>query len=327
MSMFEFINLLRALAAALITNSHYGEIWPVTALATGGLLGNVIFFAVSGFCLAEVKGSFFKWYGRRVLRVLPVMVLFTIFTVLIGVYPINSTEDFVRTFIFPTNYVFLVWLLVLYAVHYAVAWIEQRWGKRFLVMGVVLIAWLAVYAFVVDKSAYVVDEVHRPFILFVYFFAMQIGTILRRDAEKSTRFKPLNLILIFVTAAAYFVIKVLLGKNSALYGVQIISQLVLLVLLYVTFVTLISIERRLKSAPVAFRRCIGFVSKITLHVYLVQFVIIAWFKGLVFPLNALVVTALILVAAWLLKTIEDVVRKAIVGALCKGEKFDGKAQN
>ena len=41
--MFEFINYLRAIATVLITNSHFANIWPVRELASGGLLGNVIF--------------------------------------------------------------------------------------------------------------------------------------------------------------------------------------------------------------------------------------------------------------------------------------------
>ena len=47
--MYSFISWLRLLATLLITNSHLGNIWPSSALATGGLLGNVIFFAASGF--------------------------------------------------------------------------------------------------------------------------------------------------------------------------------------------------------------------------------------------------------------------------------------
>lgn len=33
---FYFVDLLRCVATTLITNSHYNEIWPVAAMATGG---------------------------------------------------------------------------------------------------------------------------------------------------------------------------------------------------------------------------------------------------------------------------------------------------
>ena len=45
--MIEFVNFLKVFATVLITNSHFGDIWPVSAMASGGLLGNVIFLAVS----------------------------------------------------------------------------------------------------------------------------------------------------------------------------------------------------------------------------------------------------------------------------------------
>lgn len=60
--MFEFINYLKLIATALITNSHFGNIWPVSAFSVGGLLGNVIFFAVSGFLLYNIKSNFLNGF-------------------------------------------------------------------------------------------------------------------------------------------------------------------------------------------------------------------------------------------------------------------------
>lgn len=46
--MIFFITVLRALAACLITNAHYTGIYPIEIIANGGLIGDVLFFAVSG---------------------------------------------------------------------------------------------------------------------------------------------------------------------------------------------------------------------------------------------------------------------------------------
>ena len=62
---------LRILAMILITNSHFGGIYPKSSMAFGGLLGNIIFFAVSGYCLADIKEPFGKWYPKRLLRIYP----------------------------------------------------------------------------------------------------------------------------------------------------------------------------------------------------------------------------------------------------------------
>ena len=59
--MILYITVLSALAACIITNSHYVGVYPTDLIANGGLFGDVIFFAVSGFCLTNVKNSFPKW--------------------------------------------------------------------------------------------------------------------------------------------------------------------------------------------------------------------------------------------------------------------------
>lgn len=56
---FIFIIVLRALSALIITNSHYNNIYPLEIIANGGLLGDVLFFAISGFAFPSPdKNSF-----------------------------------------------------------------------------------------------------------------------------------------------------------------------------------------------------------------------------------------------------------------------------
>lgn len=53
--MFQFVDWLKVVAAMLITNSHYADIWPVSAMAMGGHIGNCLYFFLSGFCLYNIK--------------------------------------------------------------------------------------------------------------------------------------------------------------------------------------------------------------------------------------------------------------------------------
>ena len=94
--MYNFVNYLRTIATVLITNSHYSNIWPIDDLAAGGLLGNILFFAVSGFCLFNIKENFLKWYLRRIGKIYPVMIVFTLLAVLMGYYPLSNAKDAVR---------------------------------------------------------------------------------------------------------------------------------------------------------------------------------------------------------------------------------------
>lgn len=53
-----FVTVLRALAACIITNAHYTGVYPTDLIANGGLLGDVMFFAVSAFALQKLKSRF-----------------------------------------------------------------------------------------------------------------------------------------------------------------------------------------------------------------------------------------------------------------------------
>lgn len=114
-----FITVLRALAACLITNSHYTGVYPTDLIANGGLFGNVIFFAVSGFCLVNIKESFPKWYAKRLVRLLPATWLMTAIYGIVGLFRIElSLKGIFSAFIFPSCYYFISSILVLYIPFY-----------------------------------------------------------------------------------------------------------------------------------------------------------------------------------------------------------------
>lgn len=84
--MITFITWLKGLAAMLITNAHYTGIYPSDLIANGGLIGDIVFFCVSGYCLTNLRTGFFKWYGKRLSRILPTVILITAVYSIIGQY-------------------------------------------------------------------------------------------------------------------------------------------------------------------------------------------------------------------------------------------------
>ncbi len=88
--MIAFITWLRCLAAILITNAHYTGIYPTDIIANGGLIGDIVFFCVSGYCLTNLRFGFFKWYGKRLSRIFPVVVLISTFYLIIGEYDFSA---------------------------------------------------------------------------------------------------------------------------------------------------------------------------------------------------------------------------------------------
>lgn len=67
------IDILKCFAAIVITNSHMDILYPkFGALATGGAIGDALFFFCSGFTLFLGRmGRFDNWYKRRINRIYP----------------------------------------------------------------------------------------------------------------------------------------------------------------------------------------------------------------------------------------------------------------
>lgn len=296
-----FIVFLRALATCLITNSHYAGIYPSNIIAKGGLLGDVIFFAVSGYCLLNVKKSFPLWYGKRIWRIYLPVVLITLVYFAFGYYTFDKT-GFVWWFIYPTNYHFVASIMLLYIPFYFVGRFELFKKRIPLIAGVVAIAYLIIYLFFYDKSRYHIDSVNELMIRFLFFESMLLGGYFKYNDERFRNkfhwYIPVITVVLFVLC---FVVKLIFSKYTVLAPFQIISQILTFALLFFVFWTFASIDQKLERLPKVIKSCLSYLAKLTLEIYVVQHVIIAVLKKYFsFPINWIVITASILVAATVL---------------------------
>ena len=115
--MIFYITVLRALAAMIITNSHYIGVYPTDLIANGGLLGDVIFFGVSGFCLMNIKENFSKWYLKRIIRIYPIVWIITTIYFFLGFYTFENW-NLREYFLYPTYYHFVASIIILYVPYY-----------------------------------------------------------------------------------------------------------------------------------------------------------------------------------------------------------------
>lgn len=304
---------LRFLAAVLITNSHYSNIYPCSIMASGGLLGDVIFFAISGFGLAYVNISFPQWYKKRVSRIYPPLLIITTIYLLLGYYQFNSDSiilGVVNLFIYPTYYHFVGSIIILYVGYYFVMKIDYLNKRIPLVILLVIIVQIMMYIFYIDKSYYHIDSVNEPFIRFIFFESMLIGAYFRKHQPKINVSNLLILLLLFISLIVYFASKISFS-NSILVDLQIFNQLILLVVLVLIFYLSSQLENTLRNLPTKLKYIINMIATITLEIYFVQYVLIDLFDDIVFPVNWIIVTASILIAALLLNTIVLYLRSII----------------
>ncbi len=300
-SMVFFITVLRTLAACLITNAHYSGIYPIDLLANGGLLGDILFFAVSGYCLYNVKQPFFSWYGKRLLRIYPAVIIATVFYLATGAYSL-SEHTLGWWLIYPTGYHFVASILVLYIPYYFVMRTDWLKNHMILLMGVTATIYVIIYFTVYDKSYYHIDTVREPMIRFLFMESMLLGAWFRqRDASVRNHFRGWEPFAAGITFFLYFASKLLFSRRESLSQYQICNQLLIFALLFFLLLTFAGIDFRLEKLPAGIKRMIGFISGITLEIYVVQYVLIDMIRPIGhFPLNWLALTVAIIAAAVLL---------------------------
>lgn len=314
---FLFIVLMRALAAIVITNAHYTGVYPTDLIANGGLLGDVLFFAVSGFCLANTKGKFGKWYLKRFVRVYIPSWLMTIIYMVLGAYVATGAKDIVDFFIWPTHWHFVASIIILYVPLFFVSKYIEMNKKNYWRMALGLfVLQMVMYLTVYDTSYYHIDKVREPMIEFLFFQSMLLGLHFRwrcnnEDALSDTISKKRiggGILLLTI----YFVSKLIFVKYEAVSAYQILNQFVLWMLLYVLFQLFMGLETKLKSIEGSKSwLCVKFIADRTLEIYLVQYVILDHLKIGPFPLNWFLLTTTILCSAVCLRWLSQQVIKRI----------------
>jgi peptidoglycan/LPS O-acetylase OafA/YrhL len=101
--------ILQCLAALLIANSHLEGLYPRSWMAADGLIGNSLFFFLSGFGLMKSgqksNRSFLNYYLRRIARIYPALwlVMFLFPLVMEGSWRDWGVADYLHRFVYLTG--------------------------------------------------------------------------------------------------------------------------------------------------------------------------------------------------------------------------------
>ncbi len=198
-----------------------------------------------------------------------------------------------------------------------------------MVMGLIFIVYLAVYLFAYDKSYYHVDTVREPFIRFLFMESMLLGAWFKLNDEKLRNKGKTLLYGIFVAISfvVYFAFKILFSKKPEMAQYQLVNQLMIFILLFFIMRWFSSMDGVLEKSPKWLSKGVHFLAKLTLEIYLVQYVLIDVIRGLnlFFPLNWVVLTASIILAAFALHTVIELGTKLLNMGVKKIKKTTQKA--
>lgn len=297
------IDLLKFIAAIMITNSHYVPLYEGhnISFATLGVQGNALFFFVSGFFLNNIENSdgyhvrFDDWIRKKIFRLWPTLIVFFVFANLIFSKEINW-YDFLMAGEF--------WFVRCFVVSFSIIYFLIRYLKKYLIhllVSSVLIIWL--YIFLSPK---VNSSIYHEFHYTIYFSSMLLGVCIGIFKERikirnfyfDTVFCMLSFLLYF--AIMYFG----KGKMDHWYYIQLIAVVPLLSFLYFSY-KVVSYTWVAKLASFRIWPFIYVISSLTYEIYIVQFNLITNSFNLYYPLNTLIVFCIIIFSAYLLRILTN----------------------
>lgn len=310
--MYSFIELLRAFAVMLITNSHFDGVYPWN-ISWGGCPGVALFFAISGFVLVNSvqKENFFSWYLKKIIRLYIPLSIVNFITVFIG-YRTPS----VQLFLFPitVNLWYVPAITVLYILYY---FILKKIGGRYRGVAILLAVLTYTVSYVVRYKDEFFVEPEIGFRLLYGFVSMMIGSILW-DYKNSDRVKSKRLMSLFLGIAScggFLFMKLFLNRVHVLMRFQFMTQV--FGVAFAVFMMIagsgLGYEQKIRELMKTWiGRVFGIISTCSLEIYLVQFAIIGYLKKIVFPINLFLILVTIVAFAYLIHKVSNRICSKII---------------
>lgn len=291
------IDLVKVVATLMVMNSHMAICYGThSAFATGGGIGDALFFFVSGFTLflsGKSDVSFFYWYKRRIGRIYPTVLAMGV----VAVFFFGTSDSF-SDVITAKRYWFLQAILVNYILIYPV--IKFKWKFKYCIP-VASIVVIAAFFTLYDntKAFYGTNDFFR---WSVYYVVMLVGGLLCSYRAK-IEWHWYTLPALLVCIAAWYCSLYLWGTGNF----QLLSVVPLLGICYYTYSLGKSQHVNKLFSRVITGNVLYIVGNLCLESYLIQkFIFTDALNGL-FPLNIPVIMIAVLIAAYLLHILSGII--------------------
>ncbi|MDR0606487.1 MAG: acyltransferase [Bacteroidales bacterium] len=276
------VDLLKTIAAILIVNSHAEVLYPdsIRALATGGGIGDSLFFYCSGLLLFGTTAGFgfLNWYKKRINRIFPVV---------FGALIISSV--FNASFTIPIANLFFIkgaWFVSCIMIYYAAYYFIDHYFPQYFIH-------IAIVVFALSWLWFVVENANAPLqvnastnkIGWLWYFISFLAGAYSGKIAKLPKIKLwISIPAFFICVGLYYFFHgAYLSKwhNFQLFLVPALTATSMLARIIVSGNG--KIQALLEKYPAPFRA----VSTLTLNIYLLHTLTFNFCKEIVFPLNIL----------------------------------------
>lgn len=312
------IDILKFIAAILITNSHLDILYPNDDYATGGAIGNALFFFCSGFTIfLKPVGRFDNFYKRRISRIFP-----TVFTWALLAYTcFNEKENIFYILFYGSG-----WFISCIMVHYVLLYFVEKFLSKYLVH-VFLSFLIAVLSFVfwccfsqTDYNSYSLYADVYVFRWVYYFLFVLLGAISATYRRNQVCNFKLNILKLLGLLVFFYGLLFMARENVFFNKIQVVSLFPLLgITFYFHKVVSSSSVKRFYDRKIP-RLIIRTIGGLCLEIYLIQKYLIFDSLNNIFPANIIIVLLVIILGAYILRTLSR-----IMSQIFRDQDFDWKA--
>ena len=289
------VEILKVFAAIMITNAHSKCLYPdsISVLGTFGVPGNALFFLVSGYTLGlkSKTGLFLSWYKRRIARIWPTLVVWTILLAPIFFYKSITWQK-----------IFLAqdyWFLQCIAIYYILYYIINHFFQKRLLFFILVTSLVPVIIFFF--CGYIKGSVFENLKYITHFGIMLLGAWFAQNREKVKGNLLKDSALAILWFVAFYAVQIK-GKGSTglFYYMQITGIVPLTLFAYHSLKAVHSRDFSFISNGIlgVFIRMIG---ALTLEIYIVNTSVINTHFNHLFPLNLIIIFILIVACAFFLR--------------------------
>lgn len=297
-----YIDFIKIIGILLIINSHMDSVYPIKAIATGGALGNALFFISSGVLLRNINmnHNFWKKFMLKIYIPTEIMILLTFQGV---------EDDFFYKYVWPTEYWFIGAILLFYLLYFMIRR-HKLFANPKIILILIAIVDIWYYIVFVDKSFWSIEiagiKGKIGFYKLIYYFAIMYsgGVLVNYKAKYKKSFYG---IISAISVIFLYLTKFLMVKIPILLNIQIICQVEIYIfaIAFLVFARLlfeeIDVEKHKKT-----KYLLSNISKYSLAIYLTQFVAISIAKEVIFPMSWILSIVLIVIFSIVLKYISDI---------------------
>lgn len=299
------IDILKFLAAILITNSHMELLYvKYDFLATGGTIGDVLFFFCSGFTLFmkpfnDGIANFLNWYKRRINRIYPTVIAVALITCLF----FNINTNIIDIFIQGGGW-FIQCIMLYYIIFYFIGLYAK--DKLYYIIALISIAsciWFYLLNRPLGFNMYAEGGYLKWLLYSIY---MLQGAIVGSNINKLTISPKKDIIMLFLCLIGFYSFYILPRKIYAIEFLQIFNFIPLWgVVLYFYKVCSSNWVKNIYNKKIVYFT-VRFIGGLCLEIYLIQFYLFTDKMNNLFPLNLIIMLVIIIIAAYITRCISRI---------------------